>query len=444
MNTLFTIGRRPANFPGWTSLRLKDASRYVNRGVAPTYAEAGAELVAVSQKCVIGNGQINLNLGRPMEDHGEASTEARLIAGDIVVNSTGTGTLGRVGMVDLQNLDSTSIPIADGHVTIIRVDETQALPEFMNYLFGTDTFSDFANECLAVGSTNQMELGRESLRSLGIRLPDVSEQRRIVSFLQDSVRRIDEMIFEQEHLVKLLWERRSAATFDAVTGRLVPGSRTGGVAWVESIPASWKAVKLTQIARLGSGHTPARNRPELWIDCTIPWITTGEVSQVRSDEREVIIETRECVSTIGIEESSAVLHPAGTVVLCRTASAGFSAIMGTDMATSQDFATWTCGPDLDQRFLLYCLRAMRKDLLERLAMGSTHQTIYMPDIKSITIPLPSIQEQKEIVVSLQRAFQALDTTRLELHKQTQLLRERREVLITSAVTGQLNLARSFA
>jgi type I restriction enzyme S subunit len=118
--------------------------------------------------------------------------------------------------------------------------------------------------------------------------------------------------------------------------------------------------------------------------------------------------------------------------------------MGTDMATSQDFATWTCGPELDQHFLLYCLRAMRKDLLERLAMGSTHQTIYMPDIKSITIPLPSIQQQRQIVAALQRTFQTLDTTRLELHKQTRLLRERRQALITTAVSGQLNLARNAA
>ena len=61
--------------------------------------------------------------------------------------------------------------------------------------------------------------------------------------------------------------------------------------------------------------------------------------------------------------------------------------MGSDMATSQDFVTWTCGPLLEPRFLLLCLRAMRRDLLERLAQGSTHKTIYMPDIESIRVPL---------------------------------------------------------
>ncbi len=70
---------------------------------------------------------------------------------------------------------------------------------------------------------------------------------------------------------------------------------------------------------------------------------------------------------------------------------------GGEMATSQDFATWTRGPLLRPRFLLLCLRAMREDLLGRLAMGSTHKTIFMPDIQSLRIPLPPVDEQDEIV-----------------------------------------------
>src|SRR5262249_9489467 len=139
------------------------------------------------------------------------------------------------------------------------------------------------------------------------------------------------------------------------------------------------------------------SHPEWWIDPTIPWITTGEVAQMRSDGIEYIESTRERISELGMANSAATLHPAGTVVLCRTASAGYSAIMGRDMATSQDFATWTCGPLIRPRFLLLCLRAMRQDLLERLAMGSTHKTIYMPEIESMKVPVPPVEEQDRLV-----------------------------------------------
>ena len=150
-------------------------------------------------------------------------------------------------------------------------------------------------------------------------------------------------------------------------------------------------------------------------------------------------ETRENISHLGIANSSAEIHPAGTVVLSRTAPAGYSAIMGRDMATSQDFVTWTCGPLLRPRFLLLCLRAMRKDLLERLAQGSTHQTIYMPDLESIQIPLPPVAEQDEIVEAVWRRLATIVGATDLLARQLDLLAEHRQALITAAVTGEMEV-----
>ena len=161
--------------------------------------------------------------------------------------------------------------------------------------------------------------------------------------------------------------------------------------------------------------------------------------QIRDDRIEYLSETREMISELGIANSSAELHPAGTVVLSRTASAGFSAIMATDMATSQDYVTWTCGPRLRPRFLLLCLRAMRQDLLGRLAMGSTHQTIYVPDIQSIRIPLPPLEEQDQLVEWVWQRLRRIDAATDAIRRQIDLLKERRQALITAAVTGQLEI-----
>jgi len=113
--------------------------------------------------------------------------------------------------------------------------------------------------------------------------------------------------------------------------------------------------------------------------------------------------------------------------------------MGTDMATSQDFVTWTCSDRLLPRFLLFCLRAMRSDLLGRLAMGSTHRTIYFPDIKSIRIPLPSVAEQQRLLDLADEQLAALGPLEAAIDHQITLLRERREALITAAVTGTLQV-----
>jgi type I restriction enzyme S subunit len=190
---------------------------------------------------------------------------------------------------------------------------------------------------------------------------------------------------------------------------------------------------------MGSGHTPSRTREDWWRDCTIPWITTGEVAQVRDDRVEEIYQTREMISEVGLANSAAELCPKRTVVLCRTASAGYSAVMGSAMATSQDFVTWQCGPKLDPFYLLWCLRAMRGDLLGRLAMGSTHKTIYVPDLQMLRIPLPPIAEQRDIVESIRQANSRIDVAVDAIRRQIELLAERRQALITAAVTGQFDV-----
>lgn len=214
-------------------------------------------------------------------------------------------------------------------------------------------------------------------------------------------------------LVALLEERRRAVLFHAALGYLSEeGRRTPTeLPWAPDLPVAWPVAKISLVAQLGSGHTPSRSKPEYWDDTSIPWITTGEVSQVRDDRREVITTTREKISELGLANSSARVRPAGTVVLSRTASAGYSAIMGVDMATSQDFVTWTCSDRLLPRYLLLCLRAMRQDLQGRLAVGSTHKTIYLPDVQMLRIPLPDVPRQQL----------ALDAADLQLAKIDPLL-----------------------
>ena len=302
----------------------------------------------------------------------------------------------------------------------------------------------------ATGSRQQLEVAATGVTRFGLRqdavagmlipVPDLPEQRAIADYLDAETARIDALASTYRRLSGRLLEQRSAITLAGVTGtHLGWQRRRSTLPWADSMPEDWGEVKLTLMARLGSGHTPSREHPEWWIDCTIPWITTGEVWQVRDDRIEVLNETREMISHIGLANSAAELRPAGTVVLSRTASAGFSAIMGRDMATSQDFVTWTCGPRLRPRYLLLCLRAMRADLLGRLAMGSTHKTIYIPDIQSIRIPLPPLEEQDCLVEWAWSRLTAIDRAVDAISRQIGLLLERRQALITAAVVGEVDI-----
>lgn len=125
-------------------------------------------------------------------------------------------------------------------------------------------------------------------------------------------------------------------------------------------------------------------------------------------------------------------------MLSRTASVGFSAIMGVPMATTQDFANWICGPRLLPDFLLLCLRGMTGEF-RRLMMGSTHNTIYMPDIETLTIAAPPIEEQANIVRDTARKSGRYDALIAEAGAAVALLQERRAALISAAVTGKIDI-----
>ena len=121
-----------------------------------------------------------------------------------------------------------------------------------------------------------------------------------------------------------------ATTAETATRRWkgYPAHRDSGVEWLGEVPAHWDVRRLKQVARLESGHTPSRAVPEYWENCTIPWVSLADVGKLRGGDVDYVDDTVEYVSELGLANSSARLLPAGTVILSRTASVGFSAILG--------------------------------------------------------------------------------------------------------------------
>lgn len=283
-------------------------------------------------------------------------------------------------------------------------------------------------------------LRMDAWTSMRMPVPPFAEQESIVDFLACETAKIDALIAEQEQLIALLAEKRQATISHAVTRGLNPDvpTKDSDVAWLGDVPAHWSVGKIQSFARRESGHTPSRQHPEYWENCTVPWFSLADVWQIRDGNLKYVYETKEMVSELGIANSSARLLPAGTVMLSRTASVGYSAIMGCDMATTQDFINWVCGPLLKPEFLLYVLRGMRSEF-DRLMMGSTHQTIYMPDVAKLMMTLPPLHEQATIIAFLDRATAKLDALRDGAERAIGLLKERRSALIAAAVTGQIDV-----
>jgi len=154
-------------------------------------------------------------------------------------------------------------------------------------------------------------------------------------------------------------------------------------------PNGWRWSRLSEVARLATGHTPSRRVPEYW-NGNIPWIS---LTDIRALDGKVAQSTIQSVTEEGIENSSSVKLPKGTVCFSRTASVGFVTVMGREMCTSQDFVNWVCGDKLDPTYLMGALIQAR-GYLRSLASGSTHKTIYFPTVERFCALVPPLQQQK--------------------------------------------------
>ena len=299
-------------------------------------------------------------------------------------------------------------------------------------------------DAVATGSTYDAVTSSD-VGDLLILLPHQGEQHAIADFLDRETAKIDGLVARKERLIELLQEKRTALITRAVTRGLDPNvpMKDSGVEWLGEIPAHWDVKRTKFAATLRSGHTPSRQNPEYWKDCTIPWFGLADVWQIRDRQVEYVQATAEKISEIGLANSAARLLPKGTVILSRTASVGFSAVLGVDMATTQDFVNWVCGPSLRPEYLLYVFRAMGPEF-RRLAMGSTHQTIYMPDVGGFSTPVPPVPEQDEIVAFIRKETAAIDALTVKVRRAIDLLKEFRTALISAAVTGKIDVREEAA
>jgi type I restriction enzyme S subunit len=147
---------------GWEIAKLGDVTTELRRGISPSYLESGGVRV-LNQKC-IRNREVNFAPAR-RHDHSKRQIDDRaIVAGDILVNSTGVGTLGRTAQ--LWRVDE--LTVVDSHVTIVRPNTDIVSTCYLGLnLTGRET----EIELLGEGSTGQTELSRTRLGSLPLLLP---------------------------------------------------------------------------------------------------------------------------------------------------------------------------------------------------------------------------------------------------------------------------------
>ncbi|KJY88076.1 hypothetical protein TW84_15340 [Vibrio neptunius] len=201
------------------------------------------------------------------------------------------------------------------------------------------------------------------------------------------------------------------------------------------IPDGWSYGLLDKYAERCSGHTPSKSFPDYW-DGGIKWISLADSFRL---DKGLVKETDKEISKLGTENSSAQVHPAGTVVLSRDAGIGKSGVMAEPMAVSQHFIAWKC--DFNNKihnWFLYNWLQTNKHEFERQAVGSTIKTIGLPYFKKLKIALPPYEEQRKIAKILSTWDKAIATT----GKLIETSKQQKKALMQQLLTGKKRLRSS--
>ena len=186
----------------WNIKNLKDICIFLGRGVTPSYTEIGGIRV-LNQKC-IREQRINFGPSRRTDPAIRNVPDDKILQNnDILVNSTGEGTLGRVAQIK----NVSELTTVDSHITIVRPNSNEVVPEFLGCVL---RHLQPEIESMAEGSTGQTELSRTRLSSLEINIPTPLEQRNIASIIDA----IDEKISINLRMCATL-EQMSRALFQS-------------------------------------------------------------------------------------------------------------------------------------------------------------------------------------------------------------------------------------
>ena len=174
---------------GWQRRTIEDVTAFLRRGISPSYDDE-AEYLVVNQKCVRNR---MLAMAPARRQKKEFKPEKALRCLDVLINSTGTGTLGRVAQCWFEPSNTTF----DSHVTVARpIDAVDP------YWFGYAMLElESVFEGMGDGATNQKELGRARIADTCIIAPKHALQRNFGAFASDTAKQIQVLVDQNQKLV---------------------------------------------------------------------------------------------------------------------------------------------------------------------------------------------------------------------------------------------------
>jgi len=339
----------------------------------------------------------------------------KLRTGDVLVNSTGTGTVGRTRLFNESCLGDYPFVVPDSHVSVVRT-ANEIVSEYIYAYMSSNVVQEYLEDNLA-GSTNQKELYIGILDSLQIPLPPYVEQKRIVSEIEKWYKASEAIENGKSDLEKIIRQTKNKILELAIHGKLVPQDPTDEPAsellkrinpkaeitcdnpHYRKLPKGWAVIKVGNVAKYTNGRA---FKPEEWESIGLPIIRIQNLNDADApyNRSSVIHEQKYLIKD-------------GDLLFAWAASIGTYIWSGENAWLNQHIFKVEPYPFIDKAFLFYAFQAMISEFYKN-SHGSGMVHITKKQFEEITLLLPPLSEQIRIVECLEQTFSILDSINCNL------------------------------
>ena len=352
---------------------------------------------------------------------------------DICIEKSGGGEKTPVGRAVL--FDKPYDALFANFMDRIRVDNAVSFPKYVEYYLRAMYFLSvttlYIKQTTGIQNLNVTSLLEKEV----ITLPSLSEQQAIADYLDETCSKIDEIIAEAKASIDEYKELKQSVIFEAVTKGLDKNveMKDSGVEWMGVIPKHWSTPKLKYFTNISSGGTPDRNHYEYW-NGNVNWIKTGEL------QNNELYDSEEKISELGVANSSAKLFKENTILIAmygQGKTRGMTALLKVPCTTNQACAgiVMKSNSPYEIYYLWLTLQASYRALREK-AVGTGQPNLSIGLLKDFYIPLPTLQEQKEVINFLKKVMPKYDSLITEKESLIHDLEAYKKSLIYEVVTGK--------
>ena len=416
---------------GWEWCSLEDICIFLSRGKSPKYSEDDKTYPVFAQKCNLKDGGISLEQARFLDPSTVHKWDDiyKLQTGDVLVNSTGTGTVGRTRLFDAVCLGNYPFVVPDSHVSVIRT-SSQINSKYIFAYISSKFIQQYLEDNLA-GSTNQKELYIGVLSTLRVAMPSFAEQTRIVSEIERWFTLIDQIEQGKVDLQGTIKQTKSKILDLAIHGKLVPQD-------LNDEPASELLKRINPKAKITCDNGQYEKMPKNWCACKLvdicSFLSRGKSPKYSEDDKTYPVFAQKCnLKDGGISlEQARFLDPStinkwndvyklqtGDILVnsTGTGTVGRTRLFNTNCLGKYPFVVPDSHVSVIRVLKSICPQfiyafissnSIQQYMEENLAGSTNQKELYIGVLENMQIFLPPLAEQHRIVAKIEELFSSLD------------------------------------